>query len=317
MKSAYRIESAGLAACDEAEARVFLYSSPTEAEKEEILRMTALEQGDLEGIFDPDEVARLEHSEDGTLLIWKRPDNVTTGNTIQFEVSSLGIVLMNGRLIVIMPHGTLVMTGKEFRKVTSVENCLLRMLLQSVHQYQGHLKAIKLMSQELQAKIVASMENRYLLQMFTLGESLIYYFNALAANNTVLLKLRTLFDKLKVSPEDIELLDDVIVENQQASKQAEIYSTVLSGLMDARGSIVNNNMNVLLKNLTVINVVFMPLNLVASIGGMSEYSMMTQGIHWAISYGAFIMAMLLLGCLTWSWLTRVIEHRHIGANKTA
>ena len=316
MKSAYRIEAAGLVACDDAEARVFLYSEPAEAEKEEILRITALEHGELEGVFDPDEVARLEHSEESTLLIWKRPDNVTTGKTIQFEVSSLGVVLTNDRVVFIMPHGTLVMTGREFRKVTSVENCLLRMLLQSVHQYQGHLKAIKLMSQELQAKIVASMENRYLLQMFALGESLIYYFNALEANNTVLLKLRSLFDKLKVSSENMELLDDVIVENQQASKQAEIYSTVLSGLMDARGSIVNNNMNVLLKNLTVINIVFLPLNLVASIGGMSEFSMMTAGIHWAVSYGAFLMAMLLLGGLIWSWLTRVIEHRHIGAQKT-
>jgi len=316
MKSTFRIELAGLAACDAAAASVFLYSEPSDTEKEEILRLTALEHGDLESIHDPDEVARLEHSEENLLLIWKRPDNVTRGKTIQFEVSSLGIVLAGRRLVFIVPHGELPLAGREFRKVASVEGCLLRMLLQSVHQYQGHLKAIKLMSQELQAKIVTSMENRYLLQMFALGESLIYYHNALEANSTVLAKLRTLFDKLKVPPDDLELLDDVIVENQQACKQAGIYSTVLSGLMDARGSIVNNNMNVLLRNLTVINVVFLPLNLVASIGGMSEYSMMTKGIHWAVSYGAFFAAMLLLGGLTWSWLTRVIEHRNFGANKT-
>ena len=74
------------------------------------------------------------------------------------------------------------------------------------------------------------------------------------------------------------------------SRQADIYSSVLSGLMDARGTIVNNNMNVLLKNLTLINIVFLPLNLIASIGGMSEWSMMTQGLDWRISYSLFSSA---------------------------
>jgi magnesium transporter len=121
------------------------------------------------------------------------------------------------------------------------------------------------------------------------------------------MKLRSAPDKQKFTMDQIDLLDDVIIENQQASKQASIYSTVLSGLMDARGTIINNNMNVLLKNLTVINVVFLPLNLIASIGGMSEYSVMTKGIVWPIAYGAFSVAMIFLGWFTWWWLGKVID----------
>jgi magnesium transporter len=80
--------------------------------------------------------------------------------------------------------------------------------------------------------------------------------------------------------------------------------------MDARGNIVNNNMNVLLKKLTLINVVFLPLNLIASIGGMSEFSVLTQGIDWRISYSLFVLAMVVLGWITWSFLVRKIERRN-------
>jgi magnesium transporter len=78
--------------------------------------------------------------------------------------------------------------------------------------------------------------------------------------------------------------------------------------MDARGTIVNNNMNVLLKNLTLINVVFLPLNIIASMGGMSEFSAMTKHVDWRISYGLFSLVMIFLGWIIWWWLMKVLDH---------
>ncbi len=308
MISAYQIESSQLLQCEKDAAGILVYYQPTDSEKEDLLRVSGLDPMDLEAIYDPDEVPRIESFAENTLLIWKCPDNVTCADhPVQFNVSSLGIVIGRNRAILIVPRGEFFLTGRAFKRIVSVEDCVLRVLLHYVHHYQAHLKAIKMMSQELQAKIVTSMENRYLLQMFALGESLVYYHNALEANLTVLSKLRGATDRLKFAAENIGLLDDIIIEYQQASKQAYIYSTVLSGLMDARGTIVNNNMNVLLKNLTIINVVFLPLNLIASIGGMSEFSMFTRGIHWWISYGLFVLAMVVLGWFTWWWLVKVLE----------
>lgn len=60
------------------------------------------------------------------------------------------------------------------------------------------------------------------------------------------------------------------LENKQCTRQAQMYSTVLSRIIDARGNIISNNMSVLLKNLAIINVIFLPLHLLASIGGMPE-----------------------------------------------
>jgi hypothetical protein len=59
---------------------------------------------------------------------------------------------------------------------------------------------------------------------------------------------------------------------------------------------VNNNLNVLMKRLTVISVVFMPLNIIAGIGGMSEYTQFTKGIHWGIAYSLFGLG---LGGVAW------------------
>ena len=75
----------------------------------------------------------------------------------------------------------------------------------------------------------------------------------------VLRRLRSLADRCGFTEADMAILDDLLIDNDQAARQGHIYSTVLGGLLDARGNIVNNNMNVLIKNLTVVNVVFLPL----------------------------------------------------------
>jgi magnesium transporter len=309
MITSYRIESTRLVPSTADEANVLICCEPTETEKGALLTQFDLDPFDMEAIYDSDEVPRVENTPDSTFMIWKRPDNVYRSETIQFEVSSLGIAIQHNKVALIIPKGDFSLTGREFKRIDSVWDCVLRVLLLTIHHYQGHLKAIKMMSQDLQVKIVRSMENKYLLQMFSLGESLIYYHNALETNLAVLTKLHTAADRLKLTAEQIEFLDDVIIENQQASKQAGIYSTVLSGLMDARGTIINNNMGVLLKNLTLINVVFLPLNIIASMGGMSEFSMMTQGIDWRIAYGIFSLMMILLGWAVWWWLTKILDRK--------
>jgi magnesium transporter len=152
------------------------------------------------------------------------------------------------------------------------------------------------------------MENKHLIQMFNLSESLIYYLNAINTNGAVLARLRSHAERAGFAVEDLEFLDDLAIENNQCYKQAEIYSTVFAGLMDARGSLINNNMSVLLKNLTLINVVFLPLNLIAGIGGMSEYSMMTRGVDWRVAYVLFFVAMVVIGLFT-AWLLRRVDIR--------
>src|SRR5450830_326118 len=80
--------------------------------------------------------------------------------------------------------------------------------------------------------------------------------------------------------------------------------------MDATAGFLNVNQNKDLKRLTIISVVFMPINVLAGIGGMSEFTMMTEGIPWPIAYGSFVAVMIAIGALTYAFLLK-IESRKI------
>ena len=125
------------------------------------------------------------------------------------------------------------------------------------------------MSDSLEQKLNTAMENRYLLNLFTLEKSLVYYLNAINANAGVIDKMRNNAARIGFSQEQLELLEDLAIENQQCYKQAEIYSNILSSLVSARVSIVNNNLTVLMKNLTLITIGLMVPTLVVSAFSMN------------------------------------------------
>ena len=111
------------------------------------------------------------------------------------------------------------------------------------------------------------------------------------------------FDDSKQILRDIESLN---------SHTAFLFDKI-NFLMDATIGFININQNRRVSQLTVFGVVFMPLNILAGIGGMSEFSMMTQGTPWPIAYGAFMVGMTLIG-----WTTYVaLKHFQIRKVKQA
>jgi magnesium transporter len=304
MLSHYTLVGGALQPCSPAEALITLVAEPTDAEKQVLMASHGFGQHDLESALDSEEIARAEVRPDGAFVVWKRPDNVSFQQQLKFDVSSVGFRLKDGRLTVVLGEKTMELGAAELQGIGSVSEFLLHFFLHTVHHFLGHLRATKLLTSEIQTKLNYSQSNLYLLQMISLGESFAYYINALEGNAAVLAKLQATAEKLHLGRPELELLEDIAIENHQCLRQTEVTSSVLSGLMDARSSIINNNVNVLLKKLTLINVVFLPLNLIAGIGGMSEYSMMTQGLAWPWAYGALLLAMLASGLVTWGLLTR-------------
>jgi magnesium transporter len=287
--------------------RVFI--NPTPEERAYLIGSKGIDEYDLNSALDPEEVSRVEFEGDRTLIVWKRPNPFSLAQNRKFEGSSVGILIEAHCVTLVMADDALPFGERKYKCGHTINEFVIHFLLHTAHHYLSHLRAIKAISKELQVKLNTSMENAYFLQMFALSESLIYYVNAIEANGGVLARLRAHAERLKFTPAEIELLEDTSSENRQCLRQAEIHAAVLSGLMDARGNIINNNMNVLLKNLTIINVVFLPLNLLASMGGMSEYSAWSDALglpHW-LSYGIFTLAMILLGWATWKLLVNRIE----------
>lgn len=69
----------------------------------------------------------------------------------------------------------------------------------------------------------------------------------------------------------------------------------------------NFNMNVTIRRLTIITTIFMPLTLLAGLGGMSEWSIMTGAENWRITYPAFLLAIVMIGVVNYillKWLER-------------
>ena len=84
-------------------------------------------------------------------------------------------------------------------------------------------------------------------------------------------------------------------------------------LMDATIGFININQNKRVNQLTVFSVVFMPINILAGIGGMSEFSMMTEGTPWPIAYGAFLLCSAVIGVMTYAAL-KYVENRRLKKN---
>jgi magnesium transporter len=92
----------------------------------------------------------------------------------------------------------------------------------------------------------------------------VYYLNSITSNGALIDKLKLNASRIGFNPTELEFLDDITIENNQCTKQAEISSNILASLMDARASIVSNNLNVLMKTLNIITICIMVPTLVVS-----------------------------------------------------
>jgi magnesium transporter len=251
------------------ECGVWVYVNPDEAEKRYLVDTLKVDEHTLNSALDPDELSRLEFEPDHLAIIFKRPRNYSAEDQFMFKVAAAGLFLFKERLIVVLADDTLLFGGKLFNKVSSLPDLMLRLIYRTIYHYLDHLKVINMITDSLEQKIQAAMENRYLLNLFSLEKSLVYYLNALHSNSMLIEKLKNNAAKIGFSPDNLEFIDDLLIENTQCLKQAEIYSNILASLMDARASIVSNNLNVLMKTLNIITICIMVPTLVVSIFSMN------------------------------------------------
>jgi magnesium transporter len=92
----------------------------------------------------------------------------------------------------------------------------------------------------------------------------------------------------------------------------ENYREIVTSLMELYTSLLNNIMtnasnqtNLSVRRLTLIATIFMPLILLASIGGMSEWSMMTGPGNWKVAYPLFIIGMAVIGLLSYLLIKKI------------
>jgi magnesium transporter len=212
----------------------------------------------LASALDPNELPRLEFEPDHAVAILNRPRKYNAQDGLVFRVASTGVFLFADKLVIVLDEDAEVFDRpKFFSRIRSLREAFLRIIYRSVFHFLDHLAAINAISDELEEKVNTSLQNEYLIQLFNLEKSLVYLVNAIRYNGSLIERIKHSAAKLGLNPEELELLDDIVIENNECTRQAEIHSNVVAGLMDARVSIVNNNLNHLIKRLNFAMIALM------------------------------------------------------------
>ena len=121
---------------------------------------------------------------------------------------------------------------------------------------------------KLEDQLAKSLRNREVLSLLRYQKSLVWLTTALRGNELVLERLHK-GHLLEWSAEDEDLVEDVLIEIRQAIGKVDIAESLLAQMMDAFASIVSNNLNGVLKVLTVATILLAIPTVVASLWGMN------------------------------------------------
>jgi magnesium transporter len=300
MRESWTLRNGKPEACQEGE--IVLYTAPTPEEKETLLQVHGIDAHLLESCLDDDELPRLEQDEDLLALILKRPRPHKAHDGFLFKVASMGIFSIPGGVVVVCNEPVEIFSVRRMQGCRELRTYLLLLVYQTTIHFLEHMKVIRMIAESIEGRLNHAVENRGLMDLYTLEKGLVYYLNAVSGNQAVLERIRLLAPKLGLGEDDMELLEDISIENSQCYKLAEIQSSILDNMIETHASISGNNLNVLMKRLTVLSVVFMPLNLLAGIGGMSEWSTFTKALPPAISYSLAMAIMIVVGFITYKIL---------------
>ena len=277
-----------------------VYSDPTDEEKSYLVEQCGIDGHNLASALDEDEISRMEFEDNHLAVIMKRPRDVGMDRRMEFLVSSVGAFLFEDRIIVVqiedMPlfeHVRMPLRGN------SIPGILLRLLYQSTRHFLQHLRIIRTISEQIEKKIEYAVTNKSLVNMFSLLKSLTYYESAISANVLLLGKLRSAADRIGFKEAEREFLEDISIENKQCGNLSQIYAAIIKGMAESRNAVASNNMASIMKYLAIINIVFMPLTVITGLGGMSEFTMMTEGIWWPHAYSVLVVFMVAVGFITY------------------
>ena len=223
--------------------------------------------------LDEEERPRIETDNGHTLILVDIPTIEQDDGTSVFTTIPLGIVYTKEAVITVCLKETPILNdfiqGRVKQFLTQFKSrFILQVLFKNATLYLLYLRSIEKQSTKLEHDLQKSMRNKELTQLLRLEKSLVYFSTSLKSNETVLEKMLK-FDAIKRFEEDQELLDDVIIENKQAIEMTNIYSSILSGTMDAFASIISNTLNIVMKSLTIITIAMSVPTVISGLFGMN------------------------------------------------
>lgn len=250
--------------------------NPDYDEIQKVSLVLNLDESFLRNSLDADERSRIEIDDDCVLIITNVPIMEDEGT---YDTLPLGIIFTQRGFITVSSKKNKVINS--FNKETSSSfdtnnktKFMLDILFRSTKYYLRYLNYIYKKSEEIEEELRKTMKNKALFELFEIQKSLVYFTTALRDNYMVLQKIMRLTKTkqnslFKFSEDDIDLLEDVIIENKQALEMVEMHRNILENMMDAFASIISNNLNIVMKFLTSIAIIFAIPTMFSSFWGMN------------------------------------------------
>ena len=273
---------------------------PSEDELNTVAVTLGVEPTFLRAALDEEETSRIDTEEGQTLIIIDAP-SVEKDDAVVYSTLPLGIIVTEKHIITVCLKETFILKDFQDGLVRNADTqkrtqFILYMLLQVAKRFLQYLKQIDKIYNYMERQLYKSQRNKELIQLLDLEKSLVYFNTSLKANEVTLEKILrgriiTLYE------EDHDLLEDVLIEVRQAIEMANIYSSIISGMMDAFASVISNNLNVIMKVLTSITILLTIPNIFFSFYGMNVANLPLDQFWWfplVLSLGVIVVTGVIL-----------------------
>ncbi len=266
---------------------------PTEEDQQELEERFQIPDYFLQDVSDTDERARYEYDDGWMLIILRIPYVKEIRSRTPYTTVPLGIIHKRDVTITVCYYETNMMIDfvsyqqKRGSGFTDYVDLTFRLFLSSAVWYLKRLKQISTLIEKAKHNLDHEVNNESLIGLSRLQDSLTYFITSIRGNENLLAKLKF---KLQVDELDADLIEDVNIEMTQARETTSIYANILESTMDTYSSIINNNVNTVMKTLTSVSILMMSTTLVASLYGMNVINgMETYKYGFIVAFGISIL----------------------------
>lgn len=233
-------------------------SNPTKDEINEIINRFNLPEDFITDSIDANEKSRVDSENGSVLVVLRIPTPDINDVETPFNTSSFGIILLKDYCLTVYKNSQFNILADLFNRRIKNADILedrIKFLLKIFHKssvlYLKYLKEINQEISKVEKEFKEKANNESLSKLLNLEKSIIYFKTALNSNEVVMYK----FKKYKLIAKDDDnqdLLEEALIENEQAIELSNIYSKVLDDMKNYFFSIISNNLNKRVSGLTVI-----------------------------------------------------------------
>lgn len=247
--------------------------APDDGEINSLISDFNIEPDFFRAAMDEEESSHIDSEDDNTLVIVDIPVVEKDGRNITYTTMPLGVILTEKNVITVSIKDNAVVEEFANGVVKGVQTNLktrfvLYLMLRVASRYLQYLKQIDKISSFVENELRKSMKNSELLQLLDIEKSLVYFSSSLKGNEITLEKIMR-GRVIRLYDEDQDLLEDVLIEVKQAIEMSNIHLNILSGTMDAFASVISNNLNIVMKILASITLLFSIPTVITGLYGMN------------------------------------------------